>query len=126
MIHFFKTIQSRTLEIMIEAHDCADVLRDLNKIEQAKANLYTAYGGLFTANQLDRELRQKYPTIDMMLNLANAMLPPSPPSQQTPQIWSKEEQVISNLNQDYRGILCDTAVKKGLAKSIKDCIESVD
>lgn len=123
MIHFFSVIQNRTLEIIKEAHDCADVLLDLNRILQAKANLYTAYGGVSVADQLDRELRQKYPAIDMMLDFANAMLPPSP---QAPKICSAEDRAISNLDQDYCGILCDTAVKKGLAHSIKDCIESVD
>ena len=123
MIHFFSTIQSSALEIIKEAHDCADVLRDLNRIEQAKANVYTTYGGAFAADQLDRELRQKYPAIDTMLDLANTMLPPSP---QAPSICSEEDREISNLNQDYCGILCDTAVKKGLVKTIKDCIESVD
>lgn len=123
MIHFFSAIQNRTFEIIKEAHDCTDLLRDLNRIEQAKANLYTTYGGVFAADQLDRELRQKYPTIDVMLDLANTMLPPSP---QASNISSEEDRALSNLNQDYCGILCDTAVKKGLAKSIKDCIESVD
>ena len=123
MIHFYSTIQNRTLEIIKEAHDCADVFRDLNRIEQVGANVYTVYGGVSAAKQLDHELRQKYPTIDKMLDLANTMLPPSP---QASNIRSEEDRAISNLNQDYCGILCDTAVKKGLAKSIKDCIESVD
>lgn len=123
MIHFFNTIQSRALEIIKEAYDCADVLRDLERIEQAKANLYTAYGGIFLADQLDRELRQKYPAIDLMLGIADTMLPPSP---QASSIRSEEDRAISNLSQDYCGILCDTAVKKGLVHSIKDCIESVD
>ena len=123
MIHFYSTIQSKTLEIIKEAHDCADILQDLNRIEYAKANLYTVYGGVFAADQLDRELRKKYPTIEKMLDLANTMLPPSP---QASNIRSEEDRAISSLNQDYCGILCDTAVKKGLAKRIKDCIESVD
>lgn len=123
MIHFFSTIQNSTLEIIKEARDCADVLQDLSKIAQAKANLSTGYGAVLAADQLDRELRQKYPTIDMMLDIANTMLPPSP---QASRIRSEVDQAIASLNQDYCGILCDTAVKKGLAKSIKDCIESVD
>lgn len=123
MIHFFSTIQNRTLEIIKETWDCTDVFRDLSQIEQAKANLSIGYGALLAANQLDRKLRQKCPTIDKMLDIANAMLPPSPQASTT---RSEVDQVIANLNQDYCGILCDTAVKKGLAHSIKDCIESVD
>lgn len=123
MIYFFNTIQNNALKIIKEAYDCADVLRDLNRIEQARANLGNGYRGVFEADMLDRELRQKYPAIDLMLDFANTMLPPSP---QVSNIRSEEEIAISNLDQDYCGILCDTAVKKGLAKSIKDCIESVD
>ncbi len=123
MIHFFSTIQNRALEIIKEARDCADVLRDLNRIEQARENLYSVCGAVSAANQLNRELRQKYPAIDLMLDFANTMLPPSP---QDSQIFSEEDRAASNLKQDYCGILCDTAVKKGLAHSIKDCIEFVD
>ena len=123
MIHFYSTIQSKTLEIIKEAHDCIDIFLDLNRIEQAEANLYNPYVGVSAADQLDRELRRKYPTIDKMLDLANTLLPPSP---QVSSIRSEEDRALSNLNQDYCGILCDTAVKKGLARSIKDCIESVD
>lgn len=106
-----------------ESYDCVDILQDLNQIEQAKANLYSGYGAVIAADQLDRKLRQKYPTIDMMLNIATAMLPPSP---QASRIRSEVDQAIASLNQDYCGILCDTAVKKGLSKSIKDCIASKD
>lgn len=123
MIHFSSAIQNRALEIIKEGYDCADVLRDLNRIEQAKTNLYTIGEGVSAADKLDRELRQKYPAIDKMLELANTMRLPSP---QTPKIRAEEEQAIVNLNQDYWGILCDTTVKKGLAKGIKDCIEFVD
>ena len=111
MIHFFSTIQNRTLEIIKEARDCVDVFEDLSQIEQAKVNLSsTGYGAVFAANQLDRKLRQKYSTIDKMLDIANTMLPPLP---QVSKICSEVDQTIANLNQDYCGILCDTAVKKG-------------
>lgn len=123
MIHFFSTIQNRALEIIKEAHDCVDIFRDLERIKDAKVNLSTIYADVPAADRLDRELRRKYPTIDCMLDFANTMLPPSP---QVSQIFSPEERAASNLNQDCCGILCDTAVKKGIAKSIKDCIESVD
>lgn len=84
MIHFFSTIQNSAFEIIKEARDCADVLRDLNQIEQTKANLSAGYGAVVAANQLDRELRQKYPTIDVMLDIAAAMLPPVAASLKNP------------------------------------------
>ena len=125
MITFYDGLFAKTLEIMKEAHDCADVLRDLGRIEQAKASAYS-YGGVFAADQLDRELREKYPMIDVMLDIANTMrsspLLPSQPGRNR----TMEEAVIDNLQQDYCGILCDTAVKKGVKQSIKDCITSVE
>ena len=125
MITFYDGLFAKTLEIMKEARDCADILRDLDRIGQAKANVYS-YGGVFAADQLDRELRQKYPTIDVMLNIADTMRsnPLFPP--QDRQTCSEEERAISNLQQDYCGILCDVAVKKEVKKSIKDCIKDVN
>ncbi len=78
MIHFFSTIQNRALEIIKEAHDCADIFRDLERIKDAEVNLSTIYADVFAADRLDRELRRKYPTIDCMLDFTNTMLPPSP------------------------------------------------
>lgn len=125
MINFYDGLFVRILEIMKQAHDCADILRDLERIQQAKANIYS-YGDVFAADQLDRELRQKYPMIDVMLNTAQAMrssllLPP-----QSGWNCTMEEAAISSLQQDYCGILCDVAVKKGVKESIKDCIMSVE
>lgn len=122
MITFYDGLFAKTLEIMKEAHDCVDILHDLDRIEQAKANVHS-YGGVFAAAQLDRELRQKYPTIDVMLGIANAMRsdPLFPP--QIEQNRTIEEIAMDNLQQDYCGILCDMAVKKRVKQSIKDCIK---
>ena len=125
MITFYDGLFAKTLEIMKEAHGCADILRDLDRINQTTAKVYS-YGGVFAADQLDRELRQKYPMIDVMLNIAdnmrsNSLFPP-----QDGPARSKQEKAISNLQQDFCGILCDTAVKKGMKQSIKDCIKDVN
>ena len=115
------------MEFIKEAKDCADILNDLNRIEQAKANVYFD-GGLLTADQLDRELRRKYPTIDKMLDIANAMRhnSPLPSSPQTGQTRSAEDIAISNLEQDRCGIICQVALKKEIVQNIKDIIRIVD
>lgn len=125
MIVFYNGLFEKTLEVMKKAHDCVDILRDLDRIVQAKANVYS-YGGIFAADQLDRELRQKYPMIDVMLNIADTMRSNPLFLPQDGQTRSEEEKAISNLQQDYCGILCDTAVKKGIKQSVKDCIEDVN
>lgn len=78
------------------------------------------------ASQLDQELQNKYPTINIMLNSANTIrsIPLSTP--QTGQTYSEEEETISNLQRDYCGILCDTAIKKELVREMKQFIRYVD
>ena len=122
MIHFYESIVAKTLETIKDAYDCADILHDLSRIEQAKANV-NLYGGVSTAHQLDEELRKKYPCIDAMINFANTMLPPGP---QSKKIYSPNEAAVSNLTQDYYGILCDTAVKKKIVPEMKQFIRFVD
>ena len=122
MIHFYDNIVAKTLETIKEAHDCADILCDLSQIDQAKTNV-NLYGDVSTAHQLDRELREKYPCIDAMINFANTMLPQVPQSKKT---YSPGEAAVSNLIQDYYGILCDTAVKKGIVREMKQFIKFVD
>ena len=75
------------------------------------------------AEQLDRELRQKYPCIDNMVNFANSIPAPVPQAKKN---YSASEEMLSNLQQDYFGILCDTAIKKQLVHSIKEFIKNVD
>ena len=125
-IYFDEALFEKALETIKDARDYADVLRDLERIKQAEANV-NSYMGVFLADQLSRELRDKYETIGLMLNIAdnmrsNPLLPLSP---QDGQICSAEEAAISNLEQDRCGILCDTIVKKGLTQNIRNCIKSV-
>lgn len=122
MIHFYDSIVAKTLETIKDAYDCADILHDLSRIEQAKANV-NSYEGLLAADQFDRELRKKYPCIDAMINFANTMLPPVP---QNRKIYSPSEAAVLNLIQDYYGILCDTAVKKEIVEGMKQFIRAVD
>lgn len=122
MIHFYDSLVARTLEIAKNAYDCADVFNDLNRIGQAQERV-KVYGDLCTADQLNQELRKKYPSIDAMNKAADSMpvLFPQPTKQYT--IY---EAVIENLKNDYYGILCGTAIKKGVIHSAKEFIENVD
>lgn len=60
MIHFANDFQEQTLEALLGAHDCMEVVRDLNRIEAAKV-----FGSYIQACQLDDDLRKRYPTIDI-------------------------------------------------------------
>ncbi len=122
MIYFNDSAVAKTLETIKAAHDCANVLCDLSQIEQAKANVNLC-GGVSVARQLDKKLRKKYPCIDTMINFANTMLSQVSQSKKT---YSPNEAAVSNLIQDYYGILCDTAVKKEIVQEMKQFIRFVD
>lgn len=122
MIYFYDELVAKTLETIKEAYDCADILNDLNRINQAMTNV-KLYGDWYAANQLDRELRQKYPCIDNMVNFANSIPIPVPRAKKN---YSAGEAVLSDLQQDYFGILCDTAIKKKMVHSVKEFIKNVD
>lgn len=122
MIYFYDYLVANTLEMVKSAYDCADILTDLNRIKQAQERVRVC-GDWYTANQLDEELRQKYPCIDVMNKAADSIpvLFPQPAKQYT--IY---EAVIESLENDRYGILCGTAIEKGLVHSAKEFIKFVD
>lgn len=122
MIYFYDNKVAQTLEIVKSAYDCADVLNDLTRIEQAIARVKSC-GDWLTANQLDQELRKKHPSIDAMIHIASAVPSAAP---RINKVHSNCDVVIDNLTQDYYGILYGTAIKKGLIHSAKEFIKSVD
>ena len=122
MIYFYDDLVARTVETIKESHDCTDILNDLNRIDQAITNI-NLYGNLSVADQLDRELRHKYPCINNMVEFANFFSISEPRAKKK---YSASEAALSNLEQDYFGILCDTAIKKQMVHSIKEFIKNVD
>lgn len=122
-IHFVSDLESSVLRALKDAEDCADIVNDLGRIH------YTiTHGSEQAARALDHEMLQKYPAIDAMLRAADAL--------QTAPISSyfatakSAPSAKSNLRQDYWGIICDAAIKKGIKKGIKksieDCIDYID
>ena len=119
-IYFTPDLEIQVLKTIKEAYDCADVKNDLDRIRRT-----IQYGTNGQAGYLDREMRQKYPMIDYMLQVANHF-----PAQAHSQgycgkgITASPEK--SNLEQDYWVILCDTAVKKGIKETLEGCIDRVE
>ena len=99
-IHFVSDLESSALKALKDAEDCADIVNDLGR------------------------MLQKYPAIDAMLRVADTL--------QTAPISSyfaaakSVPSAKSNLQQDYWGIICDAAIKKGIKKSIEDCIDYIE
>ena len=94
---------------------------DLNRINTVLSTTPTIEN-LFDAQRLDNELREKYPTIDKMLAIANSYQMVTVASQSNPQ----ELPEYANLKQDYFGILCYVLLKKEITSSIEQFIEKVD
>ena len=117
-IYFTSDLEIQVLKAIKEAYDCADVKNDLDRIRwtiQRGTNEQAGY--------LDREMRQKYPMIDYMLQVANHF--PARPARYCVETAASSFEK-SNLEQDYWGILCDTAVKNGIKETLEGCIDRVE
>ena len=118
-IHFVSGLESLTLKALKDAEDCADILKDLGRINDT-----ITYGSEQDARALDYELQQKYPAIDAMLRAADALQ--TAPISSSLATAKSVPSAKSNLRQDYWGIICDAAIKKGIKKSIEDCIDHIE
>lgn len=116
-IYFASDLAERTLKALMEAHDSADVKNDLDRIQQTIQR-----GTNEQARALDQEMRQKYPMINYMLQTTNRF--PARPTRYCVETAASSFEK-SNLEQDYWGILCDTAIKKGIKRRLEDCIDHV-
>ena len=132
-VHCNPNYVAKAEETIKDAHDLADVFNDICRIDQAKNSISqaefianpTEYNRqLYLAEQLDIELRRKYSTIDKMLNVADMF--PRREKTQAAQQNTPSNRIVSKLQQDRLGILCDTALKKAIISSIKEFIDYVD
>ena len=125
----------RSLSKLInESHEFRDISEDLQKVKRMKEQV--EYSKLVLLNVSERqlmlqrarilngEMRQKYPGIDEMLRLANAL--PRIPVQRGAGngVFECEEFVL--LNQDYYGILWHVLVKKRITRRIEDFVKQIE
>lgn len=131
-IYFKRDLASKMSVAIKEDRDKIDVCKDICNIEQTirylkvpaeSISIENYYNVRRHAKELDELLRKKYPTINNLLNVAN-LFPKR--SSATPVCSQAREEILSNLVQDYFGILCDTAWKSGIIASIKEFIDYVD
>ena len=134
VIHFKQTYRDEALRQIEESRDLMDVANDIDKIQSMineinnsdKSRFGTVGDKLFyRAKTLDSQMRQKYPMIDKMLNAADQRVSYRTITKPAPQMLICN-QVVSELVQDYYGILCDTLIKKGIISKIDGFIERVD
>lgn len=118
-IFFASDMEALTFKAISESHDCADLTNDLRIIQET-----IIYGTDEEAGLLDCRLRQKYPGIVTMLQFCDSL--PRQPFRYSAMASIDESPSKARLRQDYYGILCDVAIKKGIKKSISDCIDYVE
>ena len=107
-IHFVSGLESLTLKALKDAEDCADILKDLGRIK------YTI------AHGSEQEAR----AIDAILQAADNLQATRIPLCFT--TVKSGSSAKSNLQQDYWGIICDAAIKKGIKKRMEDCIDHIE
>lgn len=119
MIYFYDDMIYKAEKYIHDSHELLDIKQDIDKIDFAMRNIQ-ALEGIRYANELDKELRQKYPTINLMLNVANSL----PIISENRQGVAKTESVreLSALQQDRCGIICHVLLKKNVVSSIEQCI----
>lgn len=128
MIHIKNSINCQVLMTIKEAKDFVDVLNDLTEINNAKDNLSNSFTNqqLIQAEneaiKLDDVLSKKYRYINELIRIGNSMLAPFTQNNRS----NKGPTVIEMLDQDYFGILCETAIKKGIIHKVEEYIDYVD
>jgi len=114
-------------DLMGVLHDYDSIQSLINEINISdKSQFGTVGDSLFQrAKALDSQMRQKYPMIETMLNTASRRISYRTTMRPAPRKHICD-QVVSELEQDTYGILCDTAIKKGIIRKIDEFIERVD
>ena len=135
LIHFHKDLVQKSLKAIREAQELSEVSKDIDEVlrqmEQVSAvNLTQEYDDnikllkLRQAMSLDKTMREKYPVIDNMLNIAYGLGPKQTSSGTS--FYTNETKEYQALEQDYYGILCHVLLKKGFTETIEEFIEKVD
>ena len=122
MIYFVDGLNAMVVKALQDSSDWADILNDLRRIDD---KLRCGSGTEEDAYELDYELRNKYPAIHAMLQIADTF-PVLSSSHLTRTADAAESPIMTRLRQDYCGILCDAAVKTGFKQCIRDCIDHVE
>lgn len=126
MIHFKTDLKDKAVEL-IKTKDNLDLANDLIEIDKHLNALKTHpinEAVLFSAQNLNKELHEKYPIIDVLLNAGSEMatvlrIPAR-------QYYSKSEALQSALTQDIFGILCHSLLKEQVIDSAEAFIDHVD
>ena len=124
MIYFHQHLVETAIKAIEDAHELLDIKNDITIIDSTICALrnYMNHENLHAAQELDEKLRKKYSTIELMLTVADQILPFSSNS-----TYAQQQEIpeISRLIQDRYGILCHVLLKKAIISNAEDFIEKV-
>lgn len=126
---YFKDVFLKLARCAIQTHDdndTAEAAHDILRIECAEKAINNQK--VYAINEaicLDRELREKYPTINALFIAANTMK-----STSSNNMFQSNNDPVRDvqtfLRQDYYGILCHVALRKSIISEIKQFIDRVE
>lgn len=129
MTCFYQNLLDKSFELIKSLDTYKDALSDLYQINNVLQNLQIQQPDeyLCRVRQLDLYMRQKYPMIQNIVDVATRMEQALPlaPTKQNHTAYSQQESLIFNLEQDHIGIRVDVGIKEGVGHEIKDFIEKV-
>lgn len=118
MIHFDENL-IRYAKQLHDVKEYMDIFNDLARIEQMLNSF-----NIEEAQKLDNELIEKYPTIKIMLTVADSL--PKINSNKNVSPFTTQATVFDNLVQDKFGIYTHILLKSNYIKNIEDFITYVD
>ena len=127
MIRFNETLRQQALNILsaYSTHDEMKAAQDIRQITQAYNDL--AYNDSFdtlrAVASFDCHLREKYPAIDNLQNIANEMGRLSPNNGSG--VFNAADDLRHRLRMDERGILATVLMKHHLIEKLKDTLEDI-
>lgn len=126
MIHFKKQL-CKEAEQLLKIKDNFDLAKDFSDIKNnmdALENYPTLENTIVSATHLNAKLRNKYPTIDAMINIGSKMANVLALPSQQPLMLA--ESLKSELEQDYFGIFCHALIKENAIQRIDQFIDFID
>lgn len=125
MIYFYQELVKTAEKNIHDLKELNDVRYDMDKIDKAMNDL-DSIEGKKKAYSLNIVMRNKYPTIDIMLNVGNMLKPNKKVSKFEISFNDLKSEEYKMLEQDKYGIVCDVLLKKNIIRSIEQFIERVD
>lgn len=125
MIYFYQELVKTAEKNKHDLKELNDVRYDMDKIDKAMNDL-DSIEGKKKAYSLNIVMRNKYPTIDIMLNVGNMLKPNKKVSKFEISFNDLKSEEYKMLEQDKYGIVCDVLLKKNIIRSIEQFIERVD